>query len=89
MRQPTGDHHYTESSLDNGYLVNGFKYVEGPEGLQIVIEDIDGLHRAIGEYLIAHRKNLSSREIKFRRLEMMMSQSTLARLLGVSERAVI
>lgn len=89
IKHPPGDYRYTECGLDNVYLVNGFKYVEGPRGLQIVIDDIDGLHRAIGEYLITLRKNLSGKEIKFLRQEMLMSQSTLARLLGVSDRAVI
>jgi putative transcriptional regulator len=89
MKQKTGDYHYTESGLDNVWLVNGVNYVDGPHGTQVIIEDIDGLHRAIGETLITHRKNLSGKEIKFLRQEMLTSQATLARLLGVSERAVI
>jgi DNA-binding transcriptional regulator YiaG len=89
MKHPTGEYRYRESGLDNVYLIDGFRYVEGPEGLRLIIDDIDGLHRAIGEYLITQRKNLSGREIKFLRVEMGMSQSMLARLLGVSDRAVI
>ena len=89
MKHQAGDYHYTESGLDNVYLVNGFTYVDRPDGREIIIEDIDGLHRAIGEILITNRKNLSGKEIKFLRQEMLMSQATLASLLRVSERAVI
>ena len=64
MKHPTGDYHYTESGLDNVYLVNGFTYVDRPDGREVVIEDIDGLHRAIGEFLITNRKNLSGKEIR-------------------------
>jgi len=93
MSTPTqrneGEYHYTESGLDNVYLVSGFKLVPGPRGTQLQIDDIDGLHRAIGEILVSDRKNLSGKEIRFLRIEMGMSQSALARLLGISERAVI
>lgn len=85
----TNDYHYTESGLDNIYLVNGHRFVDGPRGRQIIIEDIEGLHRAIGEMLITCRKNLSGKEIRFLRQELLMSQATLAKLLGVSERAVL
>ena len=88
-KYPTGDYHYTECGLDNVFLVNGFRYEDGPRGPQVIIEDIDGLHRAIGNILVNHCKNLSGKDIKFLRQEMSMSQTTLARLVGVSERAVI
>lgn len=80
-----GEYHYTECGLENVYLVNGFHFLDGC----VQIDDIDSLHRAIGEILINCRKKLSGKEVKFLRTEMLMSQSTLARLLGVSDRAVI
>ena len=88
MKHPAGDYHYTESGLDNVWLRNGFHYSEGPRGLQVAIEALDGLHRAIGEHLIADVKRLSGREVQFLRQEMSLSQAALARLFGVSERAV-
>jgi DNA-binding transcriptional regulator YiaG len=84
-KNPVGDYRYTESGLDNVYLENGFHYENG----DVQIDDIDGLHRAIGEFLITHKKDLSGKEIRFLRQEMLLSQSILARLIGVSERAVI
>ncbi len=82
------DYHYTECGLDNVYLANGFEFVESSAGGQLVITDIEGLHAAIGECLVNQRNNLSGKELRFLRHEMLMSQSTLARLLGVSEQAV-
>jgi len=78
-------YHYTESGLDNVYLVNGYDIIDGH---QLVIEDTYGLHKAIGRILINSKKNLIGREIRFLRHEMLMSQVTLAKLLDVSEQAI-
>lgn len=88
-KRPAGDYHYTESGLDNVWLRNGFHYSEGERGLQVAFDDLDGLHRAIGETLIAGAKRLSGKEVRFLRQEMALSQTALARLFGVSERAVV
>lgn len=85
---PSGPYRYTESGLDNVWLANGFQYSDGPGGLQVSFEDIDGLHRAIGETLVTRFKRLSGREVRFLRQELSLGQGQLARLLGVSERAV-
>lgn len=84
-----GEYHYTESGLDNVYLASGFSYIESPRGTHVQIDDIDGLHRIIGETLVNNHKNLSGKEVRFLRIEMGMSQTALARHLGVSDRAVI
>ena len=81
-------HHYTESGLDNVYLVNGFDVVPSPAGQSIIIQDVDGLHNAIGRFLIRERKVLSGREIRFLRHELDISQNTLARMLDVTEQTV-
>jgi len=82
-------YHYTESGLDNVYLASGFEFVDGPGGRCLKIKDIDGLHEAIGRLLITEKKNLSGREIRFLRQEMLMSQATLAKLLEVAEQTVL
>ena len=74
--------------MDDVYLVNGFEFVDAPQGRQVTIKDIDGLHRAIGEWLINHKKDLHGRDLRFLRHEMLMSQATLARLLDVGEPTV-
>ncbi len=81
-------YHYTECGLDNVYLANGFKFEESPDGRQLVIKDIDGLHQTIGRLLIREKKDLTGSEIRFLRHEMLMSQMVLARLLDVGEQAI-
>lgn len=84
----TDDYHYTECGLDNVYLMDGYKFVDAPGGRQVVISDIDGLHELIGRTIVEKMKDLSGKEIKFLRHEMLMSQATLAKLLNVSEQAI-
>ena len=81
-------YHYTESGLDNVYLANGYEFVEAPGGRAVRISDIDGLHEAIGRTLISDKKNLSGKEIRFLRHEMLMSQAKLAKLIEVGEQTV-
>lgn len=81
----TETYHYTESGLDNIYLANGFEM----DGGRLKIHDIDGLHRAIGRWLVSTRKELSGGEIRFLRHELELSQVALSALLGVTERTVI
>lgn len=88
MRMVKGSYQYKESGLDDVYLVNGFEYIDTPEGRSVIIHDIDGLHEAIGRILVNDRKVLSGSEIRFLRHEVGMSQSTLAKLLDVNEQTV-
>lgn len=81
----TERYHYTECGLDNIYLGNGFS--AAPNG-DVVIKDLEGLHKAIGRMLVSRKAELSGKEIRFLRHEMGMSQATLAHLLRVSEQAV-
>lgn len=81
-------YHYTESGLNNIYLINGFNTIETPEGKAISIHNIDGLHKAIGLFLVLNQRDLSGDEIRFLRHEMLMSQKTLSNLLGVSEQEI-
>lgn len=81
-------YHYTECGLPNIYLVNGFKLRETPRGKAISIHDLDGLHKAIGLFLVTSKKDLTGDEMRFLRHEILLSQGSLARLLGVSEQAI-
>jgi len=85
----TGSHyHYTECGLNNIYLLNGYQYIDTPRGSAVSIKDADGLHKAIGMFLVTTKRDLSGEELRFLRHEMLMSQSTLAKLLGVSDQAI-
>lgn len=81
-------YHYKECGLSNIYLSNGYKTIKTDRGEAISIHDIDGLHRAIGMHFVFSKKDLSGEDLRFLRHEMLMSQSTLATLLGVSEQAI-
>ena len=84
----TERYHYLECGLDDVFLMNGFQRFESPRGTSIAIRDIDGLHRAIGDHLCNRKKDLSGKEIRFLRREMLLSQASLARMLDVKEQTV-
>ena len=79
---------YEECGLDNIYLLNGFskEVVDGEE--YISIADVDGLHEAIGLYIVLRRKAPSGKEIRFLREELDKSQAELGEILGVSSQSV-
>lgn len=84
------EYHYTECGLDNIYLVNGFKITKTKSGdEEIFINDIHGLHKAIGMILISKRGFLSGKEIKFIRSTLDLSQTALAKILGCSYQTVL
>jgi len=79
---------YTECGLDYVYLVGGVEIRHTSEGEFVQINNPEGLHRAIGKFLVGRKKALSGREVRFLRHEMDMSQPTLAYLLGVTEQTL-
>lgn len=81
-------YHYTESGLDNVFLENGYTIHKTPYGEGVSIKDTDGLHRAIGEWLILLPKPLNGAELRFLRLQMELTQRDLAAVLGSDEQAV-
>ena len=81
-------YHYTECGLHNIYLLNGYQFIDTPRGQAISIKDVDGLHKAIGLFLVTTKKDLTGDELRFLRHEMLMSQYTFAILLGMSEQAI-
>ena len=81
-------YHYIECGLSNIYLINGYKIIETNQGKAVSFNDIDGLHKAIGMSLVSSKKDFSGNEVRFLRHEMLMSQDTLAHLLGISEQSI-
>lgn len=84
----TDRYHYTECGLDNVWLEGGFESVDLPSGKHLKIRDVEGLHKEIGRFLIDVKKNLTGKEIRFLRQEMLLSQANLAKLLEVAEQTV-
>ncbi len=81
-------HHYTESGLDDVYLANGFTIIENPRGPAIQIEDLEGLHRTIGLFLVNERKALNGKEVRFLRHELALTQHALGAILGVDSQTL-
>lgn len=79
---------YTESGLDNVFLMDGFEYRSTPNGRTLFIQNIEGLHKAIGRTLVQSPRLLTGPEFRFLRTELLMSQRTLGKLLGVTELTV-
>ena len=79
---------YTECGLDYIYLIGGWNITQSPRGKMLHIQDVEGLHKAIGEMLVTERKNLDGPEFRFLRHELNMTQQNLAMLLGVDVQTV-
>ena len=82
-------YHYTECGLNNIYLLNGYTFRDTPTGKAVSIKDADGLHKAIGLFLVRTKRDLSGEEFRFLRHEMLLSQSTLAKLLRVTDQTIL
>lgn len=81
-------YHYTESGLDNIYLRDGYTIHNTPYGEGVSIVDTEGLHNAIGRWLISLPKPLNGAELRFLRLEMEITQRNLAAILGTTEQTL-
>lgn len=76
---------YILCGLPNVYLNNGYTIESSHYGTAVSIQDIKGLHRAIGLSIIENPNPLSSCEVRFLRKEMDLSQKALAELLAVKD----
>jgi putative transcriptional regulator len=76
-------YHYTESGLETVFLANGYSFVNSQGGQQVIIEDIEGLHVAIGFALATQEHRLNGKEVRFLRSELLLSQAMLAKILRV------
>jgi putative transcriptional regulator len=79
---------YTASGLDWVYLANGFHVENTAYGRGIVIENVDDLHDAIARTIIGSPRAIRGQEVRFLRAALDLSQSHLARMLGVKPLAV-
>jgi putative transcriptional regulator len=80
--------HYVACGLDDVYLTNGYEIEKTPHGTGVSIRNVDEVLSAIGMFLVANKKQLSGKEIRFLRHQMDYTQSELARMLGVSSQQV-
>jgi DNA-binding transcriptional regulator YiaG len=79
---------YLASGLDNIFLLNGVTEKMTDYGSMVHIENINGLHRAIGLHIVEKDSPMSGAEFRFLRKQIRVSQATLAKMLGVSDQTV-
>lgn len=81
--------HYKLCGLDDVYLITGYDWVPADDGTRdLVVQDIDGLHRAIADCLVRERKGLTGKEFRFLRKRLDMTQLELAIELGTTDQAI-
>lgn len=82
-------YHYVECGLDNVFLTSGYD-VEDTRGYgeTLSIEDMVGLHRAIGDNIVRQNRTMNGAQFRFLRLELDMSQRALADSLSTNEQSI-
>jgi putative transcriptional regulator len=80
--------HYEACGLDEVRLANGYEIHETVYGEAVAIDDVEGLHRAIGRWLIRRPRVLTGAEFRYLRKELDLSQKELAARLGATEQQV-
>lgn len=75
-------YHYTESGLNNVWLLDGFSFRETPYGRTVSIVNMPELHAAIANILIREKPRWSGAEFRFIRKELDMSQAGVAQIFG-------
>lgn len=79
---------YRECGLEGIFLHNGYDVLEHDGERHVSVSETERLHRRIGEYLVAHRKELAPEEVRFLRKTMDLTQSELGRWIGQSSQQV-
>lgn len=88
MTRRLGDHHYTESGLDNVFL-HQVEIFDCPCGEQVVgIPNLPRLHDLIAKTILGKKALLTGQEIKFLRKNMGLTALALAKLLGVNNATI-
>jgi putative transcriptional regulator len=80
--------HYPDCGLDDVYLLNGYECENTPYGKGVTVQDVDGLRAAIARDLVARKKVLNGKEVRFLRKQMDLTQSELGRLVGLDAQSV-
>jgi putative transcriptional regulator len=81
-------YHYVGCGLRDVWLVNGYRIKETPYGETVAIENVGGLHKAIGDWIIHNSNRLTGPQFRYLRKEQELSQKVLGEILGVDEQSV-
>jgi len=79
---------YKGCGLDDIWLLSGYDLedIDGEE--TVAIRNLDGLQEAIAQSLVTRKKVLKGKEIRFLRLQLDLTQSELARLVGCDSQQI-
>ena len=80
--------HYTASGLDNIFLLNGVTIKKTSYGPMVEIDNLNGLHHAIGLYIIEKSEPMTGAEFRFLRKQMELTQEELARVMKTTDQTV-
>jgi len=81
-------YHYVASGLDNIYLLNGVAIEETPYGAMVTIENLNGLHHAIGLHIVEKADPMLGAEFRFLRKQMELTQGQLGKRLRVTGQTI-
>jgi putative transcriptional regulator len=79
---------YFASGLDNVFLANGVSIEETPYGPMVTIENLNGLHRAIGLHIVEKAAPLTGAEFRFLRKQMNRTQRDMAAVMKISDQTI-
>jgi putative transcriptional regulator len=79
---------YSASGLDNIYLLNGVTVENTGYGPMVTIDNMNGLHHAIGLHIIENPEPMTGAEFRFLRKQMELTQAELAEAMRVSDQTV-
>ena len=79
---------YTGCGIPNIFLENGFVRKQTPYGPSVSIDNLPGLHQAIGRYLAEIHRSLTGAEFRFLRNELNFSQKRFGQLFNVQDQTV-
>jgi transcriptional regulator with XRE-family HTH domain len=81
-------YHYLASGLDNIFLLNGVTEENTDYGPMVHIENINGLHHAIGLHIVEKTGLMTGAEFRFLRKQLHLSQAELGRVMSVTDQTI-
>jgi DNA-binding transcriptional regulator YiaG len=81
-------YHYTASGLANIFLLNGVTETTTGYGPMVHIDNINGLHRAIGLHIAEKPEPIIGTEFRFLRRQLALTQEALANRMHVSDQTI-
>jgi DNA-binding transcriptional regulator YiaG len=79
---------YSASGLPNIYLLNGVTIEDSSYGPIVTIENLNGLHHAIGLHIIEKPESMTGAEFRFLRKQMGLTQVELATAMRTSDQTI-